>query len=122
MRKTNMAFFPTVQPLATYQTSTSTPSDSMTTSLFSQSVPLSTENQFLTTAVWTGTPVGTIKVMGSIDNVNFYIPIDSIATGGESGSRTYELAETSLPWVRIEYAFTSGSGTLSCKMSTKAPS
>lgn len=118
-----MAFFPTVIPLATFETaSPTTPSSSMTQSLFSASFPVPTENQFLTTAVWIGVPVGTIAVKGSIDNVNFYIPLDSIATGGTSGSRTFELAETSVLWARIEYTFTSGSGTLTCNASTKAPS
>ena len=116
-----MAFYSTVLPLATYEASSPlVPSNSMVQSLVSESFPILTENQFMTTAVWVGTPVGTISVKGSVDNVNFYIPLDSIATGGESGSRSFELAQTSVMYARIEYTFASGSGTLVCKVATKA--
>ncbi len=112
--------FSIVEALPTYETSSpTTPSSAMTQDLFSQSFAITTANQFLAEAIWTGSPTGTIAVMGSLDNINFTIPIYSIATGGSAGSLDYDLFGTSVQWIQITYTFTSGSGTLTCNAATK---
>lgn len=117
-----MAFYPLVSTLATYETaSPTTPSSSMIQSLQSASFSIGTANQVLAQAFWTGSPVGTIAVVGSQDNVNFNIPIYSIAAGGSAGSLSYDLLGTSIMYVQIQYTFSSGSGTLTCSASTKVP-
>ncbi len=114
------ALFPTVQTLTTYETSSpATPSSAMTQDLFSQSFAITTANQFLAQAIWTGSPTGTIAILGSLDNISFNIPIYSMATGGSAGSLAYDLFGTSVQWIQIAYTFSSGSGTLTCNASTK---
>lgn len=115
-----MGQFPTTQSLQTFETASPLiPSNSMTQSLFSASFPITTTSQFLAQAFWTGSPVGTIAVIGSSDGVNFNIPIYSIAAGGTAGSLSYDLYGTSVMWIQITYTFTSGTGTLVCSASTK---
>lgn len=115
-----MAFYPLTQTLSTYETaSPTTPSSSMTQNLISSSFSISGANQFLAQAFWSGTPTGTISVVGSQDNVNFNIPIYSISTGGSTGSLSYDLFGTSVMWIQIQYTFSSGTGTLTCSASSK---
>lgn len=117
-----MAFFPVVQTLATFETASPTTSSStMTQSLFSTSFSAGASNQFLALAVWTGSPTGTIAIVGSQDNINYNIPIYSIATGGTAGSLAYDLFGTSVMWIQIQYTFSSGTGSLTCSASTKVP-
>src|SRR5271165_6731738 len=111
--------YPVVIPLPTFETaSPTTPSSSMTESLFSESFPITTSSQFLALATWTGSPSGTISVAGSLDNINFNIPIYSQSTIGTTGI-AYDLYGTSVMWIQIQYAFSSGTGTLTCSASTK---
>lgn len=117
-----MGFYPITTSLATYETSSpTTPSSTMTQNLFSTSFPIENATQFLAQAFWTGTPTGTISVVGSQNNVTFNIPIYSIATAGSAGSLSYDLYGTSINWIRLEYAFSGGTGTLTCSASTKVP-
>lgn len=114
------SIFPTVQPLPTYKTASPTTAFStMTESLISASFPITNTVLYLLQAIWTGTPVGTIAVVGSLDNINYNIPIYSIAAGGTGGSLAYDLYGTAVQWVRIAYTFSSGTGTLTCNGSTK---
>ncbi len=114
------SMFPNVQTLLTYKTASPTVvSSAMTESLFSARFPITTSVLFLAQALWTGSPIGTIAVVGSLDGTNFNIPIYSIAAGGTSGSLNYDLYGTSVQWIRITYTFTSGSGTLTCGAATK---
>ena len=111
--------YPLTLPLATFETaSPTTPSSSMTQSLFSASFTIQTSSQFLALATWTGSPVGDISVVGSQDNINFNIPIYSMSTVGSTGL-AYDLFGTSVMWIQIQYTFSSGSGTLTCSASSK---
>jgi len=117
-----MGFYPTTQTLITYETaSPTTPSSLMEESLFSAPFPINTTNQFMLQAFWSGTPTGVISVKGSVDGTVFDIPIYSIATGGTTGDLSFERFGTSVRWVRIEYAFSSGTGALICSGTTKVP-
>jgi len=115
-----MGFYPVVKTLATYKTASPTvPSAAMTESLFSESFPILTTNQFLAQAFWSGSPVGTISIMGSQDNITFNATLYSIETGGVENDLTFDTFGTSVMWVRIDYTFTSGTGALVCSASTK---
>ncbi len=63
---------------------------------------------------WTGVPVGNVSIQGSIDNVT-WVDIDGTiqACGGADGSVTYDnQAPTGLPYLRVHYAYSSGTGAL----------
>ena len=63
---------------------------------------------------WTGSPTGNVSIQGSVDNVTWVDITGTVtACGGSSGSVTYDnQAPTALPYLRLHYAFTSGSGAL----------
>ncbi len=63
---------------------------------------------------WTGSPVGNVSIQGSVDNVNWVDITGTVtACGGSSGSVTFDnQAPTGLPYLRVFYDFTSGSGSL----------
>jgi len=84
-------------------------------------------------AIWTGTPVGTFAVEGSLNYdpglisanplnsgtwTDVGISIDSVS--GVSGSRIIDMTETALPWVRFTYTNTSGTGTLNVYSGSKS--
>lgn len=115
-----MAFYPITQTLPTFETSSpTTPSSSMTQNLFSASFAIQNANQFLASAVWTGSPVGTITVMGGQDNITFPIVLYSMAAGGSANRLDLDFFGTSVNWIQIQYTFSSGTGTLTCSASTK---
>lgn len=117
-----MAFYPITTALTTYKTaSPATVFSTMTESLLSAPFAVTSANQFMAQAFWTGTPTGTITVVGSQDGTTFNIPIYSIATGGTAGSLSYDSFGTSVMWIQITYTFSSGTGTLTCSASTKVP-
>lgn len=69
--------------------------------------------------VWTGTPTGTFKVQASnnygIPNVTATwndVPSASVAGGGAAGSQIFSNGQATETYYRIDYARTSGSGTL----------
>lgn len=69
--------------------------------------------------VWTGTPTGTFKVQASnnynVPNVTATwndVPSASIAGGGAAGSQIFSNGQATETYYRIDYARTSGSGTL----------
>jgi hypothetical protein len=70
---------------------------------------------------WSGSPTGTVKIQGSLDNINWYdIASASQATGGTSG--TYQFSPSSFIadlWIRPAFTFTSGTGTLQCTIGAK---
>jgi hypothetical protein len=117
------------QTLATYLASDGiTPATAMTANLVSAPFNLNQKSTFAMQFVWTGTPAGNLKVIGSLDGVNYNVPIDTHAAGGAAGTYTYDMGataglSTSCGWVRAEYAFTSSTGTLSLvQVASKYPS
>ncbi len=97
--------------------SLTTASTSMTASLVSSSFMINNSNIFAMQFIWTGTPTGTLSVMGSLDGVNYNVSLATHAIAGAAGTYTFDLAATAglvttCGWVRGQYAFTSGSGTL----------
>lgn len=71
-------------------------------------------------SVWSGgsTPVGLLLVQASNDD-STYTTIDSQAVSGDSGSLIYKASDVGYRYIRAFYDRTSGSGTLSVKISAK---
>lgn len=97
--------------------SPTTASTSMAASL--QSAPYRIPNSYICAMsfAWTGTPTGTLTVMGSVDGVNYNIQLATHATGGAAGNYAFDLAstagqQTTCGWIMGVYTFTSGTGTL----------
>lgn len=106
------------EPLATYSdTGLTTASTAMTANLYSQRKGINLFPTFAMQFVWTGTPTGTLLVMGSIDGTNFNIQLATHALTGAAGNYLYDMSSTAglittCGWVQGQYTFTSGSGTL----------
>ncbi len=97
--------------------STTTASTAMTASLVSTPLMINNSNTFAMQFIWTGTPTGTLSVMGSLDGINYNVSLGTHAIAGAAGTYTLDLAATAglittCGWVRGQYAFTSGTGVL----------
>jgi hypothetical protein len=69
---------------------------------------------------WTGSAEGTILVQGSVDNVNFSnLDMNPIVMNAEDDSAVIDIQTTSLPYVRLSYTSTAGTGTLNAVISGK---
>lgn len=79
----------------------------------------SSARQFAVQSVWSGTsPVGTMNVSASLDGVNFK-SLYSLAVTGNTGIDVKELGYLASPYIQVSYTFTSGTGTLTVKLSAK---
>jgi len=81
----------------------------------------------------TGTPTGTVTVQGSIDYVPptvqispsvspatwFDIPLDLDALTGGPQTYVIDMVTTAIPWLRISYTFTSGTGSMTAVIVAK---
>lgn len=70
----------------------------------------------------TGTPTGTLTIEGSIDAITWFTLTFDTAIAPLSGTPNdyfFDIEATALVWIRIAYAATSGSGTMTAKISTK---
>ena len=64
-------------------------------------------------AVWTGTsPVGTLQIQGSNNNINWSNDGSTTAVSGNSGNVLIKVTSVCYDYIRIQYAKTSGVGTL----------
>lgn len=73
-------------------------------------------------ASWTGSsPVGTLQVEGSNDNVIFSSDPEAAASNvsGNTGNVMIKIANTSYPYVRLTYNATSGTGSLNASVNAK---
>lgn len=68
--------------------------------------------------VWTGTPTGNIITEASNDGTNFST-VNTQAAGGVAGNSIYTESRVGYKFVRVRYAFTSGSGSLTSIINTK---
>lgn len=79
-------------------------------------------------AVWTGSPTGTFTVEGSIDNVqnpsqvtNWFDTGTTVnSPGGSADSTLINLQGVGFAWLRLKYAFSSGTGSLDILMFAKS--
>jgi len=89
----------------------------------STSQNLNSIHHFAVQFIWTGasTPVGTVILQGSNDNITFTDISDSLlAVSGNSGSCLINYDLPSFGFVRLKYTRTSGSGgTVTCTINGK---
>ena len=83
------------QVLPTYEASSPTVASTlMTASLISAVFPIQNSATFAMQFVWTGTPTGTLSVMGSVDGINFNVSLGTHALSGAAGTYSLDLAAT----------------------------
>lgn len=106
------------QALPTFLASApTTASTAMTASLVSQVFSINNSNSFAMQFIWTGTPTGTLTVLGSIDGVTYNVSLGTHSISGAAGTYTLDLSATAglttnVGWVQGTYTFSSGTGTL----------
>lgn len=92
---------------------------SMTTNITSPSQSLDNCVRYCMQAYWSGTsPVGTITVSASNDNVNF-TAISSVAVASNTGNYMVNVDNPAYPWMQVTYTYTSGTGTLTATIAGK---
>ncbi len=102
------------QTLATFSnTSLTTPATTMAAALYSTPFDISQSTTFVMQFIWTGTPTGTLTVMGSVDGVNYNISLGTHSIVAAAGTYTLDLGAsagvtTSCQYIQAQY---SGSGT-----------
>lgn len=84
----------------------------MSSNVTSPVVDLAKTDGYSIDAIWTGSPVGTIKLQVTRDGITFFdYPSSSTAVSG-SGSAMWEITTANYSQVRVVYVFSSGTGTL----------
>ena len=112
-------------------------SASMSSSINSFGVDLNQVYLITFQAIWTGSPTGTLQIQLSCDNVQpVNIPgIDptanvvnwttitgsSVALAGSAGTYAWPIEDLGFRWVRAQYLFTSGTGSLTVQTNSKGP-
>src|ERR1700743_876235 len=73
-------------------------------------------------AIWTGNPVGTFSIQGSLDNVNYYDTGSAVTNpAGSPGSYLENLGfPAGFRYIRLQYTNISGSGSLTINGMAKA--
>ncbi len=88
-------------------------------------------------AVWTGAPTGTLQIQISCDNVQPINAFDQdpagnvvnwttitgsqVALAGTAGTYAWPIQDLGFRWVRAQYVFTSGTGSLLVQANSKGP-
>lgn len=67
-------------------------------------------------AVYTGAPVGTLKLQASLDQVTWIDVADSSQSIAAAGSFLWNVSDVQYPWTRLIYTKTSGTGTLNAQL------
>jgi hypothetical protein len=91
----------------------------MSASITSDTINLVNKEGFSIHAIYTGSPVGTLNVSGSIDGVTFTSIPDSLLSISAAGDVLYNFREVNYVFARVVWTFTSGTGTLNIFFSTK---
>ena len=91
----------------------------MSGSINSSSGVLKFSDRFCIQAVWTGSPVGSIKVQASLNDTNWSDVSDSSQAVSGAGSFLWSFALQAYSFFRVVYTATSGSGTLNVTAATK---
>jgi hypothetical protein len=91
--------------------------DMSATSCTTTPVDLLSFETFTFQCVWTGTPTGTIAILGSLDGTNFDNLSASVPgnPAGSAGHTSIPIVLSGMRWLELQYTKTSGSGTLSVK-------
>ena len=91
----------------------------MTATITSSAVDLQDLNIYAIQAVYTGSPVGTLKLQVSVDGTNYDDYTGSSLAVSAAGSNTWKVSAAGERYVRLVYTFSSGSGTLDVSLSGK---
>lgn len=85
------------------------------------SIPIQLNQDFAyaVAAVWTGTPVGTLKLQASIDNVTYIDITGSPTPVSGPGNFMWNVEVCAYQFARMVYTATSGTGTLNAKTTIK---
>lgn len=95
-------------------------SGSMGGDITSSSINIQSFSKPCVHVVFTGTPVGVFHVDGSNDNSNFdELSFNAQAPAGSADNFIFDLADVSVPYIRIRYVRTSGTGTLNATVTGK---
>lgn len=70
-------------------------------------------------AVFIGTPMGTLNLQVSNDNVNWTTYTGSSTTVSGAGNFAWLLGDIGFPWVQVVYTASSGTGSLSITVNGK---
>lgn len=73
-------------------------------------------------AVWTGSPVGSLVLQASIDQSQWNTIGGSTQSVSGAGSVLYNIEDMGFPYMRAVYTKTSGTGSLTIKVNLKGPS
>jgi hypothetical protein len=86
----------------------------------SPSLPLKYMDRAMLVITTTGTPTGQVSVQASADNVDFYdLPLNIAASSGSGDTFIIDIQTTAVPYVRVKYTWTSGTGTLTAVVTAK---
>jgi hypothetical protein len=103
----------------TYSSAALLTSSTMTANITSNPVALTGRLGCSFQPVWTGSPVGTVKVQVSVDGTNYSdYEGSSVAVNG-AGSTVFNVTNAFFLFARVVYTFTSGTGSLSMTASAK---
>lgn len=91
----------------------------MAGNLTSDAEPLDSYYGSAIQAVYTGSPVGTLKLQASIDGTNYSDITASSQSITASGSFLWNITANFYRYVRVVWTATSGSGTLVCTILAK---
>ena len=91
----------------------------MTGNLESEVIDTSRVDSVVFYAKWTGSPVGTLKVQVSIDDINYVDLDDSPVAVTEAGDFMWNIVDTNYDKIKVVYVATSGSGTLNVQANVK---
>lgn len=93
----------------------------MSGNLTSASIDIEFLDNVSVQAAWTGSPVGTFNVQGSVDQISWSTLTTNpvITAAGSPDNGLFDLNQLSFPFVRLIYTATSGTGTLVAKVSAK---
>src|SRR4051812_28064818 len=72
---------------------------------------------------WTGTPTGTINLQGSLDDSTYVTMTLSaaIAPAGSADTGLIDILDTAMPYLKILYTRTSGTGSMNIYLNYKQP-
>ena len=80
------------------------------------SVEVDSAKRYCVSAFWTGTAVGDLQLQASVDDTNWH-NIDAVsALGGAAGNFLWEKVDHCYRYIRVDYAFTSSTGTINIKV------
>lgn len=77
---------------------------------------------FAVAAVFTGAPVGTLSLEWSPDNINWITYTGSAESISASGNFGWLISAVPFEYIRLKYAFVSGTGSLKVIVTGKGPS